>query len=160
MKKPIVCLLAVLLATTACDISKSGSPTGPSAFGTESPAPGEPATVYPRTGPEVVACVAAKYPEKLAAGVSHAERVANMEFIRDRVIETGLCGGMLLAWNLKRGVGPRSIDAIDWRHGEADINDVVDLASDYDNTSAPLKLHWVVVAGPAGWDPFPEPSCR
>lgn len=159
MKKLTVCLLAAVL-TTACEFSKSSSPTGPSAVETDAPAPGSPATAYPRTGPEVVAYVAAKYPEKLAAGVSHAERVANMEFIRDRVIETGLCGGMLLAWNLKRGVGPRSIDAIDWRHGEADVNDVVDIASDYDNTSVPLKLHWIVVAGPAGWDPFPEPVCR
>jgi len=159
LKKIIVCLLAAAV-TTACDLSKSTSPTGPTAIGTGVPAPGTPAAGYPSTGPEVVAYVAAKYPEKLAAGVSHAERVANMEFLRDRVIETGLCGGMLLAWNLKRGVGPRSIDAIDWRHGEADINDVVDIASDYDNTAVPLRLHWIVVSGPAGWDPYPQPSCR
>ena len=88
------------------------------------------------------------------------KRIANVEFLRDRVIETGLCGGMNLAWNLKRGVGPRSIDAIDWRHGVEDINDVVDLAVDYDNTNTPLRLQWIVVEGPAGWDPYPEPPCR
>jgi hypothetical protein len=160
VKQLTVCLVVAVLAS-GCNLSKSPSPVAPSGIGAEgNRAPGAPTTTFPGTGPEVVAYVSAKYPDKLAAGVSHAERVANMEFLRDRIIEVGLCGGMTLAWNLKRGVGPRSIDAIDWRHGVEDINDVVDLAADYDNTSIPLRLHWIVVAGPAGWDPYPQPACR
>ena len=156
MKKLGVCFLVAVFAS-ACNLSKS--PVAPTSIADGDRAPGA-ATVYPGTGPEVVAYVAARYPERLAAGVGHAERVANMEFLRDRIIEAGLCGGMTLAWNLKRGVGPRSIDAIDWRHGVEDINDVVDLASDYENTNIPLRLQWIVVPGPAGWDPYPQPACR
>jgi hypothetical protein len=123
-------------------------------------APPLPRQQYPGNGPDVVAHVTAKYPDRLAGGVSLDERRRNMEFLRDRVIETGICGGMNLAWNLKRGVGPRSIDAIDWRHGERDINDVVDLALGWDDTGRPLQLHWQVTAGPAGWEPFPQPRCE
>ncbi|MFB3853703.1 MAG: hypothetical protein ACE148_07750 [Vicinamibacterales bacterium] len=130
-------------------------PTPPPSPG---PSPGPPPGGYPSNGPDVVAYVAAKYPSYLAAGVSSAQRVSNMEFLRDRIIETGICGGMDLAWNLKRGVGPRSIDAIAWRTGGH--IEVVDIASDYDNTSRQLQLHWVVVEGPPGWDPFPAPSCK
>ena len=36
----------------------------------------------------------AKYPERLAAGVSSSQRVDNMSFLRDRIIEAGKCGGM------------------------------------------------------------------
>jgi hypothetical protein len=91
--------------------------------------------------------------------VSHQERVDSMEFLRDRIIEAGTCGGMRLARNLKRGVGPHSIDAIAWRPGEGDETEVVDLARDYDNASAPLELHWIVVGGPPGWDPAPQVEC-
>jgi hypothetical protein len=158
LRKLTLCVLVLL--SWGCDLTKTSSAVGPTHIATDNPVPGVPTIAYPGTGPEVVAYVAAKYPEKLAAGVSHADRIANVEFLRDRVIETGLCGGMNLAWNLKRGVGPRSIDAIDWRHGVEDINEVVDLAVDYDNTSAPLRLQWIVVDGPAGWDPYPQPPCR
>ena len=78
-----------------------------------------------------------------------------MEFLRDRVIELGNCSGLLLARNRKSN-GHLSIDAINWRHGEQDINDVVDIASAYDDTGRQLELHWIVVPGPAGWDPIPS----
>jgi hypothetical protein len=100
----------------------------------------------------------ARYPERLAEGVTREERVANMAFLRDRVIEVGICGGLDLAWNRKTS-GLRSIDAINWRHGEDNVNDVVDLALDYDNPDRPLTLHWHITDGPAGWDPYPQPSC-
>jgi hypothetical protein len=57
------------------------------------------------TGQAIVACISAKYPQYRRGGVSHNQRIANMEFLRDRIIEAGLCGGMDLGWNLKRG-GP------------------------------------------------------
>lgn len=168
MHRSTAALAATLLAFAAAACSGS-SPVEPSPVAdvaltpapAPAPAPPPPARQqYPGNGPDVVAYVAAKYPERLAAGVSLDQRRANMEFLRDRVIETGICGGMNLAWNLKRGVGPRSIDAIDWRHGERDINDVVDLALGWDDTGQPLRLHWHVTAGPAGWDPFPQPACN
>ena len=81
-----------------------------------------------------------------------------MEFLRDRVIEVGNCSGLLLARNRKVN-GQLSIDAINWRHGEQDINDVVDLALGYDDTGHSLQLHWLIVDGPAGWDPIPT-NCR
>ena len=110
------------------------------------------------TGEQLVAAVASRYPERLEAGVSHEQRVANMEFLRDRVIELGNCSGLLLARNRKVN-GQLSIDAINWRHGEQDINDVVDLALAYDDTGHSLQLHWLIVDGPAGWDPIPG-NCR
>jgi hypothetical protein len=106
-----------------------------------------------------VRCVGATYPDKMAAGVSLDQRLANMEFLRDRVIEAGICGGLDLGWNRKRGTGPHSIDALAWRHNGVD--DVVDIGSAYDDTSRPLQLQWAIVAGPPGYDPYsPRPACR
>jgi hypothetical protein len=119
-----------------------------------------PGSGYPSTGEAVIALVAARYPERLRAGVSHDERVANMEFLRDRIIETGHCGGMRVARNLKRGVGPHSIDAIAWRPGHGEHTQVVDIAADYENASAPLRLQWIIVGGKPGWDPGPAVKCR
>ena len=114
---------------------------------------------YPNNGPAIVACVARQYPERLVAGVSHAQREANMAFLRDRVIETGICGGLDLAWNRKRGDGPHSIDALAWRVNGRD--EVVDIGVAYDDPSIPLVLTWGIVAGPPGYDTYqPRPSCR
>ena len=122
------------------------------------PGPGNGGSCASNNGDAIVRCVGAAYPDKTAAGVSLDQRIANMEFIRDRVIEAGICGGLDLAWNKKRGTGPRSIDAIAWRHNG--IDDVVDLGSAYDDTSRPLGLQWAIVAGPPGYDPYPRPTCR
>lgn len=149
-----------LVCVAGCDLSKKGNPLEPAVSSQEQAQPGPgAAAARSLTGEEVVARVMAKYPERLAAGVSHEQRVQNMEFLRDRVIEEGRCGGLRLAWNLKRGTGPRSIDAIGWQHGDNDILDVVDIAQAYDDTGSPLRLHWLVVSGPAGWDPGQETSC-
>lgn len=153
---PVV--LAGLLFLAGCDYAKSGGPVLPLAP-TEVNSPVVDPAAPPRlSGREVVAIVAARYPEKLVAGVSLEERKANMAFLRDRIIEEGTCNGLLLAWNRKKR-GARSIDAINWRHGKEDINDVVDIAAGYDDTRRPLRLHWLVVAGPAGWDPYPAHPC-
>lgn len=127
--------------------------------GGPAPSPGTPCgPPYPNNGPAVVDCVARQYPERLAAGVSHSQREANMAFLRDRVIETGRCGGMDLAWNLKRGVGPHSIDAIAWRvNGRIEV---VDIGAAFDDTSIPLRLSWFIVEGPPGYDPYPPFNCR
>ena len=149
---------AALVAATlssACSQSapRPAVPTSPAEV--TAPAPSMPIRLSP---PEVIARVAARYPERLAEGVSLDARMANMAFLRDRIIETGICGGLNLAWNQKTS-GLRSIDAINWRHGDDDVNDVVDLAFGYDDTDRPLALRWHITHGPAGWDPFPPPSC-
>ena len=153
-----VALAAALSAALGLSACTSSSHTDPSPAPTAPPTVPEAATVR-LTGPEVVARIAAMYPERLAEGVSREERLANMEFLRDRIVEVGTCSGLTLAWNRKMN-GQRSIDAINWDDTDKHAIEVVDLAMDYDNTDVPLKLQWAVVHGPAGWDPYPAHECR
>jgi hypothetical protein len=94
---------------------------------------------WPRNGAEVIAWANANYPDRLAP-TSGGQRRANMEFLRDRMIEAGLCGGMNVGWNLKRGGPELSVDFITelvggrW-HG-------IDIAHDYDNGGIRLQLTW------------------
>ena len=82
-----------------------------------------------------------------------------MAYIRDRMIEAGICGGFDLAWNLKRGVGPRSTDALLWRDGGRDK--VIDIAAGFDDYGSALRLHWIEVEGPPGYDRYlPRPACK
>ena len=95
---------------------------------------------WPTNGNEVVAWANRNYPDRLAAGVSGEQRRANMEFLRDRMIEAGICGGMQLGRNLKRGGPELSVDFLTemvggrW-HG-------IDIAHDYDNTGIRMVLTW------------------
>jgi hypothetical protein len=94
---------------------------------------------WPRNGAEVVAWANRNYPDRLVQ-TSDGQRRANMEFLRDRMIEAGLCGGMQVGWNLKRGGPELSVDFITelvggrW-HG-------IDIAHDYDNGGTRLQLTW------------------
>jgi hypothetical protein len=157
------CLSALALLSilgAACNQLEVSNPARPTLTELSAPAPAPAAPKqYPSNGPDIVAFVAARYPERLAAGIGGEQRVANMEFLRDQVIATGICGGLDLARNLKRGVGPRSIDAIAWRHEDGWV-DVVDIAFSYDDTGRELQLHWMVVDGPSGWDPVSPPVCE
>jgi len=131
-------------------------PPGPAPSGPET---GNGSSCASSDGKAIVACIEAKYPSRLAAGVSEDQRLANMEFLRDRVIEAGICGGLDLAWNKKRGTGPHSIDALAWRHADNSV-DVVDIGAAYDDTSRELSLLWLIVGGPPGYDPYPSFSCQ
>jgi hypothetical protein len=91
-------------------------------------------------GTTIINCIAAKYPDRLVAGVSLSQRQANMAFLRDRVIEAGKCGGLDLGWNLKRGGPEISIDFITERVNGQVIGH--DIAFDYDNTGTTLRLYW------------------
>ena len=71
-------------------------------------------------GQAIVACISAKYPDKRAPVGSLGQRQANMEFLRDRIIEAGKCGGLDLGWNLKRGGPEISIDFLAWRRSDGD----------------------------------------
>lgn len=109
-------------------------------------------------GQAIIACISAKYPEKLVGGISLDQRKANMEFLRDRMIEAGKCGGLNLGWNLKRGGPERSIDFLAERRGDGDMG--IDIGFDYDNTSTTLKLQWSEAGYGATWDPYPAASCN
>jgi hypothetical protein len=92
--------------------------------------------------PAIIKCVMAAYPDKLRAGVSSSERLSNMEFLRNRVIETGICAGMDIGLNLKRGGPSISVDAIVWRHG---YDDIIDIGFALRRHEPPLVLQWVPV---------------
>lgn len=102
-------------------------------------------------------CVQSRYPHLLLPVPTLEERMANMAFLRDRVIETGICGGMDLGWNRKQS-GALSIDAIAWRHDG--IVNVVDIGFQYDTPQFPFYLQWIVVGGVPGYVTYsPRPSC-
>lgn len=132
------------------------TPLAPSGGGSGPTVP--PGNCATNNGDALVQCIADKYPSYLEGGISSSQRHSNMEFLRDRIIEAGLCGGMDLAWNLKRGVGPHSVDAIAWRLPSGFV-EVVDIGVGYDDASQPLRLQWAIVAGPPGYDPYPRPNC-
>ena len=114
---------------------------------------------WPTTTGGIVDYVAARYPQYLKATGSLHDREVNMAYLRDRMIEVGICGGFDLAWNLKRGVGPRSTDALLWRDGGRDR--VIDIAAGFDEYGSALRLHWIEVEGPPGYDRYlPRPACQ
>jgi hypothetical protein len=113
---------------------------------------------YPTTGPAIAACVERQYSDHTTPVGSLAERDAQMTFLRDRIIEVGICAGLDLALNRKSS-GAMSIDALVYRHGG--IDDVIDVGFQYDTPSQPLHLQWITVNGPAGYVAYsPRPSCR
>ena len=70
-----------------------------------------------KDGDFIVNCISAKYASYRKAGVSSGQRKANMDFLRDRIIEAALCGGLDVGWNLKRGGPAISDDFITERRG-------------------------------------------
>ena len=110
-------------------------------------------------GPAIIACISAKYPERLAGGVSSSQRVDNMSFLRDRIIEAGLCGGNTYGWNLKRGGPELSIDVIAWKRSDGNMG--VDIGFDYDNIGTTLRLVWSEVDLNASYTPYTNSySCK
>jgi hypothetical protein len=101
-------------------------------------------------GDDIAACIEARYPGYLAAGVSLDKRKSNMAFLRDRMIEHGKCQGLNLGLNLKRGGPEISYDFIVWRRsGKPDQG--VDIASGYDDTKKKLNLTWFDGYGPPNY---------
>jgi len=107
-------------------------------------------------GAEIVKCVGRAYPKYLvetdAGDGSLERRKHNMEFIRDRIIETGICKGLDLARNFKRGTPVISHDFLVWRIGGR--NHGVDIATGYDDVKQPLRLKWQVFGAPDYGHPF------
>ena len=144
------------LKTPALKPAPAPAPS-PAPAPTPSPAPtGGP---WPTTTGALANYVAAKYPQYLKPTNTLHDREVNMAYLRDRMIEAGICGGFDLAWNLKRGVGPRSTDALLWRDGGRDR--VIDIAAGFDDYGSALRLHWIEVEGPPGYDRYlPRPTCK
>jgi hypothetical protein len=119
--------------------------------------PRPPGGVWPRVGPAVVAYISASFPRFLEAVGTLQHREENLDFLRDRIIEAGICGGLDLARNRKVS-GELSHDAFAWRI-DGDI-EVIDFAvASTDHTSA-IELSWSITEGPAGYSPLPNhPGC-
>ena len=113
---------------------------------------GNPGSCALPTGPQIVACIQQKYPDRTRPVGSLGERQANMAFLRDRIIEAGLCAGLNYGWNLKRGGPELSIDVM--AHKRPDGNMGVDIAFDYDNIGTTLQLTWGEVDLFASWTPY------
>lgn len=107
----------------------------------------------------ILDCMERTYPSKLTPTSTLDQRKANMAYIRDRIIEAGICGGRDLGWNLKRGGPDLSLDFLVIR--ESDGYHGIDIARDYDNISLPLRLYWGDT-GPGGYYKRyePRPTCR
>lgn len=106
--------------------------------------PGGTTGTWPSTGAALVAWAESNYAAYLVAGVTAAQRETYVAYVRDRMIEAGRCGGMDLAWNLKRGGPEISTDYIVHRTGGQDLG--VDIAIAYDDTRIPVRLSWQVTA--------------
>jgi hypothetical protein len=108
-------------------------------------------------GPQIVACISAKYADRRVPVGSLSERQANMMFLRDRIIEAGKCSGLDYGWNLKRGGPEKSIDVIAWKRPDGNMG--VDIAFDYDNIGTTLQLGWSEIDLFASYSPYPAVSC-
>jgi hypothetical protein len=145
-------------SSTASFVTSAAAPPAP-----EPPAPPAPGgnggSCASRDGDFIVACISNKYSSYLRAGVSSSRRRSNMEFLRDRMIEAGICGGLDLGWNLKRGGPEISIDFIAERRGGLTYG--YDIARDYDNTSTRLQLAWQNDGPHSVQKQYsPRPSCK
>jgi hypothetical protein len=120
---------------------------------------GNPGNCASRDGDFIVNCIAAKY-ESYRRPVSNLDqRKANMMFLRNRVIEAGICGGLNLGWNLKRGGPDLSIDFIAEARGGRTYG--YDIARDYDNIRTWLQLYWGEDGPGSHFKAYsPRPSCN
>jgi hypothetical protein len=159
MKKRGLALLCLAVVSSGCELMKSDV-SSPSDLAPGATFPGGAARAgWPHTPDELIQFVAERYPQYLAGGVTLEQRMENITVLRERILEAGVCGGMDVARNLKRGVGPHSLDAICWRPDGITVH-VVDFAADWDNAGSPIGLQWIIVSGPAGYDPIGHPACE
>lgn len=116
---------------------------------------------WPSTGPDVANYIVEHWEEYLQPTALTATRFEHMEFVRDRFIEAGICGGLDFAWNRKRGDfnAARSHDAIAWRKPNGFV-EVVDIASAFDDKTIYLEIHFAIVVGPPGYERYTNhPGC-
>lgn len=121
-------------------------PPPPDSGGSGGGSPSNPALCSSSRGSDIASCIEARYPSYLAAGVSLSRRFANMEFLRDRMIEHAKCRGLDVGLNLKRGGPEISRDFIAMKSGGH--VEGVDIASGYDDTRTRLNLQWFTYGPP------------
>ena len=136
----------------------AGSWSGAATFRTPLPPPVDgPVSCGSSAGAEIVKCVGKAYPAYLVpteqGDRSVERRKVNMAFIRDRIIETGICKGLDLARNFKRGGPEISYDFIVLRSnvGRNGRDRGVDLATGYDEVKLPIRLKWQVFDSDENW---------
>jgi hypothetical protein len=143
--------------------AEMGSRVGPwsefVSFATVVPPSVLPRGPYPRNPEEIVRFVQRSYPDRGRANVSLGKRDEDMAFFRDRIIEVGLCVGLEMGRNLKRGGPELSMDLLAWKTGGRTWG--VDIAGGYDAVDKPLVLSWRMHAPRAFFSPIPNPqACR
>jgi hypothetical protein len=120
---------------------------------------GFPGSCASTDGEYIAACISAKYPDRIVPTGSLSQRQANMAFLRDRMIEAAICGGLDAGWNLKRCTPELSIDYLTVIRGGKVWG--VDIGHDYDNYGRTLTLQWLehddAYACPKAY--APRPSC-
>ena len=125
---------------------------------TPTPPPGGGGSCALGNGPAIVNCIAAKYAAYRRPVGSFAERQNNMIFLRNRIIEAGICSGLVYGYNLKRGGPEHSIDVIAWQRPDGNMG--VDIAFDYDNNGTTLQLTWSEIDLFAKIERYPSFSCN
>jgi hypothetical protein len=98
---------------------------------------------------DILARLAEENPELVAADVSPEQRKANMSKLRDKFVAAAREKGIDVGWNMKRGDGPLSIDAVAFRTPEGD--GVLDIGLAYDDVGRKLQLQALPVGGKPGY---------
>ena len=145
-------------AWTATQTFRTPAPPAPAPTPTPTPTPpGGGGSCALGNGPAIVNCIANKFASYRRPVGSLSERQNNMMFLRDRIIEAGICSGLVYGHNLKRGGPELSIDVIAWQRPDGNMG--VDIAFDYDNIGATLQLTWGEIDLFAKIQKYPSFSC-
>ena len=146
-------------AWSATQTFRTPAPPAPSPNPPPTPAPpGGGGSCALGNGPAIVNCIAAKYASYRRPVGSLGERQNNMIFLRNRIIEAGICSGLVYGYNLKRGGPEHSIDVIAWQRPDGNMG--VDIAFDYDNHGSTLQLTWGEIDLFAKIERYPSFSCN
>jgi len=86
----------------------------------------------------------------LRAGASKEEREQALVRVRDAIIRRAREKGIDVAWNMKRGNGPLSLDALAYRRPDGGVS-VIDFARASKDLTGPVKLQWLEVGGKPGY---------
>ncbi|MBK5298447.1 MAG: hypothetical protein JJE40_14945 [Vicinamibacteria bacterium] len=120
---------------------------------------GNPGNCASSDGEYIVDCISTKYATYRRPVGNLDQRKSNMQFLRNRIIEAGICGGLNLGWNLKRGGPEISIDFIAEARGGKTYG--YDVARDYDNFRKELQLYWGEDGPGSSFKAYsPRPSCN
>ena len=118
---------------------------------------GIPAGQLPHDGDKVLEYVSNHWASYLAPTNTLEERVHNLEFLRDRVIEVGLCAGLNIGWHSETGdLAPNKIALRD----DEGVKYQVQIVSSYKEIGQVLRLSWSQGEG-GNYLPFtPSPACN